>query len=240
MNTYTTDSFFNGRIQIKQNKYGYRFSIDAVILAHHANPKPGDKVLDLGTGCGVIPLILLYRYADLKVYGIEIQKDLFHLASLNVQENSMDEHIRILYNDIKSIKQSMTDGPVDLIVCNPPYRRVHSGRINPNQERAIARHEIKMTLADVVKVASSMLRTMGKIILIYPAERITDVFTQLRRSHIEPKSLCTIHSKKNTDAKLIIVEGVQGGGPGIKIAPPLIIYNEDGTYNDRVDRMFQP
>ncbi len=240
MATHTNDTFFNGRIQIKQARAGYRFSIDAVLLAHHARPDTGDTVLDLGTGCGIIPLIMAHRYSDIRISGIEIQQDLARIAKINVKENCMEDRIRILCNDIKAIKQDITNGPVDLIVSNPPYQKAYSGRTNPNTQKAIARHEIKMTLPDLLEAAGRLLRTMGKIVMIYPAQRAADIFIRMRAVRIEPKILRTIHSKENTEAKLILVEGAKAGRPGVKIAPPLIIYKENGTYTREVEQMFQP
>ncbi len=240
MNDLTTDTFFNGRIQIKQNRYGYRFSIDAVLLAYYARPRPGDKVLDLGTGCGIIPLILAYRNPKIQIHGIEVQEELAALAALNVKENCMDGCITIQCRDMKALQQGMISGPVDLVVSNPPYRKPESGRINPDLQRAVARHEIKVSLYDVVETARRMLRISGRFVTIYLAERMTDILTQMRSSDIEPKFLRMIHSGRNTEAKLILVEGVKGGRPGTKIGPPLIIYREDGSYTDEVEKMFQP
>jgi tRNA1Val (adenine37-N6)-methyltransferase len=235
---FTTDSFCNGRIQIRQSRDGYRFSIDAVIIASHAEPCAGDTVLDLGTGCGIIPLMLAFRHPNIRIYGIEIQENLADLASLNVKSNRMEERIVILRQDMKTLKCGMIPGPVNMAVSNPPYRKVCSGRINPNQERAAARHEIKASLSDVLETARRVLCISGKFLVIYPAERMTDMLTLMRSADIEPKFLRMIHSEADTDAKLILAQGVRGGRPGVKIAPPLMIYNQDGTYTDEVKAMF--
>jgi tRNA1Val (adenine37-N6)-methyltransferase len=236
----TTDSFFEGRIRIKQHRSGYRFSIDAVILAYHADPRSGDRVVDLGTGCGIIPLILTYRNPSLNVYGIEVQADLAELADRNVKDNHMQERISILCEDMKVLEIGMISGPADLVVCNPPYRKANSGRINPDQQRALARHEIRTTLNDVVQTARRILRPSGRFVTVYTAERMTDLFTQLRSAAIEPKFLRTIHSTWNTEAKLILVEGLKGGRPGLKLGPSLVIYQEDGSYTAEVEKMFAP
>jgi tRNA1Val (adenine37-N6)-methyltransferase len=240
MNLLTSDTFFNGRIRIKQNRAGYRFSIDAVLIAGKTTPNPGDTVLDLGTGCGIIPLILAYRHPKIKIYGIEVQKQLADLATINVEENRLKDRITIHCMDMKKLKHDTTSGPVDMVVSNPPYRKAESGRINPDQQRAVARHEIKATLSDVVETARRMLRTAGRFVTVYPAERMADILIQMRSSGLEPKSLCTIHSDKHSDAKLIIVEGKKGGRPGLKIGSPLIIYRKDGSYTDEVQEMFKP
>jgi len=240
MKPLTKDTFFNGRIKVKQDPSGYRFSIDSVLLANHARPHPGDKVLDLGTGCGIIPLILAYREPNLKIYGVEVQKELADIAGSNVEENHMDDIITILCKDMKELKNDMISGPVDLIVSNPPYRKAESGRINPDMQRAVARHEIKVSLDDITKTARRVLRTAGRFVTIYSAERVTDLLTHLRSAGIEPKFLRSIHSGVKTDAKLVLVAGIKGGHPGVKIGPPLIIYDENSAYTQEVKEMFLP
>ncbi|MBW2569421.1 MAG: tRNA1(Val) (adenine(37)-N6)-methyltransferase [Deltaproteobacteria bacterium] len=239
MNPLTTDTFYNGRIQVKQNKSGYRFSIDAVLLASHACPREDDKVLDLGTGCGIIPLMLAYRNPKIKIYGVELQKALAEIAVINIKDNNMEDRVTILCLDIKDLKQDMVSGPVDLVVCNPPYRKVKSGRMNPDEQRAVARHEIKVTLYDVIETSCRMLHTSGKFITIYPAERLVDIISQMRSAGIEPKFFRMVYSKREAEAKLILLEGVKGGRPGIKIGPPLIIYHKDGSYTDELEKMME-
>lgn len=233
----TSDTFLNGRIRVKQHKDGYRFSIDAVILASHIMPGSGDVLIDLGTGCGIIPLILARCYPGIRIYGIEIQKQLADLAILNVRENQMEDRITILQQDMKTLRKLMIQEAVNWVVCNPPYRKTGSGRINPNSERAIARHEIRATLSDVIETARGMLPLSGKFITIYPAERITDLLTRMRSSDIEPKFARMIHSEAGREAKLILIQGGRGGRPGMKIGPPLFIYNKDGSYTDEVREM---
>lgn len=237
---YTSDTFFNGRIRIKQNRFGYRFSIDAVLLAHHARPHKQNRILDLGTGCGIMPLILAYRHPDIKIYGVEVQKDLAELAALNIKENGLEDRITILHMDMKALKHDRVSGPLDLVISNPPFRKADSGRINPNQQRAVARHEIKTTLYDVVETACRMLSVSGRFVTVYPAERSADILAQMRSATIEPKFLRMIHSRWDTEAKLILLEGIKGARHGLKVGSPLIIYNKDGAYTDEVKDMFQP
>ncbi len=240
MNKFTPDTFLNGSIIIRQNSSGYRFSIDAVLLADYIRPKPLDTIVDLGTGSGIIPLILAHRYPETEYIGIEIQKDLADLAQRNVQENALQERIKIICRDMTLITGKTVSGPVDMVISNPPYRRPGSGRINPDSQRAVARHEIKITLDGIVKTANRLLRTAGKFILIYPAERITDLLVTMRLAGLEPKQLRVIHSRKGGEAKLVLIEGVKGGRPGIKIAPPLFIYKNKIDYTDEVEKMFFP
>mmetsp|Transcript_6285 Transcript_6285/g.3529 ORF Transcript_6285/g.3529 Transcript_6285/m.3529 type:complete len:154 (-) Transcript_6285:517-978(-) len=148
----------------------------------------------------------------------------------------MERSIEIINKDLKTISPRMFSTPVDIVVSNPPYRKVNSGRLNPNCQKAAARHELKAKIADVIAAAKRLLRTGGKFITIYPAERITDLFYQMRLSRIEPKKLQMVHSKNGNEAKLILVEGVNGGKPGINILYPLVIYNNDGSYTKDIEK----
>jgi tRNA1Val (adenine37-N6)-methyltransferase len=240
MTLYSTDTFFNGRIQVKQNRVGYRFSIDAVLLAYQAAPRSGDKVVDLGAGCGIISLILAYRRPDITVTAVEVQEELTQLAISNVKNNHLQDRITVLGADMRAMKPDMTAGPVDLVVCNPPYRKPGSGRINPDNQRAVARHELKANLHDVIVAARRILKTAGRFVTIYTAERTVDILYQMRTDCIEPKCLRSIHSEFDSEAKLILIEGIKGGNPGLKIAPPLIVYDKNGDYTDEVQQMFEP
>ena len=239
MAPYSTDTFFNGRIQIKQSRDGYRFSIDAVLLAYQAAPRAGDRVLDLGAGCGIIALIMAVRNPGIQVYAVELQDELVQLALSNVKGNHLQDRIAVLGADMKKIKPELVRGSVDLVVCNPPFRRPGSGKINPDGQRAVARHELKANLQDVTGAARRMLKTAGRLVTIYTAERTADILHQMRVDRIEPKQIRTIHSHLGSDAKLVLIEGLKGGNPGLKIASPLIIHDENGEYTDEVQRMFE-
>lgn len=240
MHSQTTDTFFDGRIRIKQDTSGYRFSIDAIVLAYHTDTHAGERVLDLGTGCGIIPLILAYRNPDIHIYGIEIQNELADLALSNVSANHMQNRITVLCRDMRELKPRMIGGPADVIVCNPPYRKPNSGRLNPDPQRAVARHEIKVNLIDVLKTVRRMLRTAGRFVAVYTAERSVELISQMRSEGIEPKFIRAIHSQMNASAKLILVVGIKGARSGAKIGPPLIIYDADGQYSAEIQKMFIP
>ena len=242
MDDYTEDTFFNGRVTVKQPRAGYRYSIDAVILAGHVRPRPEDRIVDLGTGCGIIPLILGFRYPGITLSGVEIQAELADFARANVAANHLEQRVDILPVDMRTLKSSTFPAPVDVVVSNPPFYRMSSGRINPESQRAIARHELKVTLEDVLKAAERVLRTAGKFVCIYGSDRLVDLFAGMRTCHIEPKFMRLIHSKVGTDAdaRLALVEGVKRGKSGLIAGPPLFIYREDGEYTDEIQRLFAP
>lgn len=238
MNSLTTDTFFKGRIRVKQYRSGYRFSIDSVLLANLSRPRPRDVVLDLGTGCGIIPLILAYRFPETRLYGIEVQADLAEIAHLNANENNMGHRMTILCQDMVSLDKETIPVPVDLVICNPPYRTINSGRINPNRQRAVARHELRVTLDDIVDTARRLLNASGRFSTIYPAGRTTEILSQMKDAGLEPKYLRMVHSYRHSDATRVLVEGVRGGRSGITIGPPLVIYQSGGAYTEEVEKMF--
>jgi tRNA1Val (adenine37-N6)-methyltransferase len=232
----TTDSLFQGRLKVTQKKKGYRFSIDAAILAHHVRLRPTDIAVDLGTGCGIIPLILSLQTPSAQIYGIEIQPDLAELASTNVRENHMESRVTIIRADMKDFRAHLTPGTADVVFSNPPYRRLLSGRINPETERAVARHEIKASLLDVVSVAESLLKPSGRFVVVYPAERAIDLMVNMRTFKLEPKRLRLIHPKQRSGAILAIVGGTKHGNPGLSVDSPFIIYESEGRYTDEVKK----
>jgi len=238
MTQYTTDTLFDGRLLIYQRRHGYWFSIDAVLLAHYTRPRSGEILLDLGTGSGVIPLILAYRWADIQIYGMEIQPELYRLAMANIRENNLENRITIVQHDLRESIHEAFPCPFDRVVCNPPYRKAQSGKVNPEPERAVARHEIAATITEVLQATRRMLKVGGRFVTIYPAERSVDLTGVMRSEGIEPKRIRPIHSKAASAAKLILVEGIHGGRPGSIIEAPLVIYEADGAYTTEVEEMF--
>jgi len=203
-------------------------------------PRPGEKILELGTGCGIVSLILAYRHPDITIYGVEIQKEIADLAAFNVADNQMAGRIFILTQDMRTLSIASVAGPPDWVVSNPPYRKIKSGRISPDRQKAVAQHEIRVTLGEVVAVARRMLKMSGKFVTVYPAERLSDLIAEMRSAGIEAKRLRMIHPKRGANANRVLVEGVRGGQPGVTVDPPLVICRDDGTYTKEASAMFQP
>jgi tRNA1Val (adenine37-N6)-methyltransferase len=235
----TMDSLLQGRLKILQKKKGFRFSIDAAILAHHVRLKGPSVAVDLGTGCGIIPLILALKAPSAHIHGIEIQNDLAELARRNVQLNCMEDCITIVTADMKDFRSYLTPGTVDVVFSNPPYRKLLSGRINPDPEKAVARHEIKASVSDVLAAADGLLRPAGRLVVVYPAARLVDLVTQMRGRKLEPKQLRMVHSRESSEAVLAVVEAVKGGSPALKVEAPLVIYGSDEEYTEEVREMIE-
>lgn len=239
MTDRSIDSLFNNRIMIRQPVSGYRFSIDPVLLCHFVTPQQGDHILDLGTGCGVIPLILAYRYGSAinSVTGIEIQTDLAHLAMDNIRPYAST--IKIHHGDLTELCINELRNSADLVVSNPPYTRAESGRLNPDNGKAIARHELKVTLDSLIRSAAASLKNNGRFAAIYPQERLVDLLTTMRFHKIEPRRLRMVHARHGETALRVLIEGVFHGGPDITIEPPLNIYESSDCYSPEVKKMFQ-
>ena len=238
METITDDTFLNGHLTVNQPRDGYRFSIDAILLADFVQCKDGQTIIDLGTGCGIMALVLATRHPGIQLVGVEIQDELARAAEANVHTNRLAERIRILHQDIKKLRIQQIPDLVHQVICNPPYRRVKSGRVNPDRGKAGARHEILGRLADFIDAAARMLQLSGRLSCIYPAERLTDLMDHMRKANLEPKRLRMVHSKREEGARLVLLTAVKGGRPGLSVEPPLVIYRADGRYTSEVARTF--
>jgi tRNA1Val (adenine37-N6)-methyltransferase len=232
MNTFpssdeTLDTFFNGSLQILQKKKGYRFSIDAVLISQFVKILKNEKVIDLGTGCGILPLLLSQTTKAHSFVGVEIQKGLAECAKKNVILNYLEDRISILHQDYRKLNSIFPPGSFDVVLSNPPYRKYRTGRVNPSIEKAIARHEIRGTLEDLISIASYLLPTKGRCYLIFPALRTIDLLMILRAEKLEPKRLQFVHPRIKEGAKFILVESVKASGVELKIMEPLILHETD-------------
>ena len=241
-----TETLFGKELRICQARNGYRFSIDTPILAYHVSLEPGEPGesgqigVDLGAGCGVMLLLLAKRFPGATLYGIEIQDELVQLASRNIRVNNMSDDVWIIHGDMKDSKNLIGSGVADVVFSNPPYRPLGSGRLSPNRQRAVAKHEIRATLSDVASAARILLKPSGRFWVVYPARRLVDLLTQMRAYCLEPKQLRLIHSNAESEAERVLVGAVKGGNPGLAVLPPVITHNRDGSFTAEVARMLTP
>jgi tRNA1Val (adenine37-N6)-methyltransferase len=235
----TFDTLFGRRIRVVQELDGYRFSLDALLLADFVRLRGRERVMDLGTGIGIIPLILAQKREGAgEIVGVEIQEKLAELAQTNVNNSGLEDLIHICQGDIKEIGDLFPPSSFDVVVTNPPYYRVSSGRINPSSQKAIARHEIMCTIDDVLQAASYLLKEGGRIVVIFPAHRSVTLFASLRSALLEPKTLRWVYSREKEDAKFILTEAYKRGGEGVEVLPPFIVYAQDGTYTSEMERLY--
>lgn len=222
----TQDVILGDRLNLMQPKEGYRFSVDALLLAHFAAVKPGNRVVDLGAGVGVVALALALKMGRGHVVAVELQPRLADLARINAQANQVGAEVEVLEKDWADLTSADAGGPVDHVAANPPYRRLGSGRINPEDEKARARHEINGNAETCVAAAGRLLRHGGLFSVIYPAVRMAGLFHSLRQAGLEPKRLKNIHSRQGEEAKLVLVEARKDSGEGLTIEPPLYMYQD--------------
>lgn len=242
------------QVEIKQNervddlhRKGYRliqdpdrfcFGVDAVLLSGFAQVKAGEVVLDLGTGTGVIPILLEAKTNGKYFIGVDIQKESVEMARRSVLLNELEDKIDIHEADIKTLTQSYKLSSFDVITSNPPYMNSGGGLINEYSPRAIARHELLCSLEDVVSQTSKLLRPNGRFYMIHRPHRLTDILSLLRSHKLEPKRLRFIHSHVGREPSMVLVEAVRGGKPMLKVESPLIIYKEDGKYTDEIIKIY--
>jgi len=243
LSSYTTsetfDTLFGGTIRVVQERNGYRFSIDAILLAGFAWLRKGDRVIDLGTGVGIIPLILGKRRSDIEqIIGVEIQGKLAELAKRNIVINKLEGLITIYQGDMRGLNDTFSPSLFDVVVANPPYYRVSSGRINPHSQKAIARHEVTCNIDDILQVACYLLKERGTIFLIFPAQRAITLLDSLRSASLEPKRLRWVHSREGEEAKFILTEAHKGGGEGVEVLPPLFVYSVNGSYTHEMKSLY--
>ncbi len=207
-------------VRIIQKKKGYRFSVDSLLLADFPDLTDVKKAADLGTGSGIVAILLASRSEGLTVTGIELQSSLYDLAVRNVEMADLSGRMEIVKADIRHLRDEFEGESFDLVVSNPPYYPVGKGRTGPNTERTIARHEMAVTLKEVMDVSAFLLKRGGRVAVIYPAERRDGVLSAMRHSRIGPKRIREVHTK---DVQLVMIEGEKGYNGELKVELPLLL-----------------
>ncbi|MBU2261752.1 MAG: methyltransferase [Proteobacteria bacterium] len=235
----TVDEILGGRLRIIQKKDGYRFSIDSLLLAHFACVHEDDSLIDLGTGSGIVAMILARRRRCRRIVGIDIQEELVAMAKRSVVLNGLEGRVEIRRGDIRRPESLCAPGAFDAAVFNPPYRRLRSGRMNPDPEKAVARHEIEGAVGYFLAAAGYALREGGRACAIYPSARMVEIVSQMRSRRIEPKRLRMVHSRPGARGVFVLAEGVKGGREELAVEPPLYIYGEAGGYSPEMAAVFR-
>ena len=238
------DSLFDGRLSCLQHRQGYRFSVDAVLVAHFLPPARGAVVLDLGAGCGIISLIMMYRWGERikALTALEIQPGLAELARRNFEANAFRGKCRVVEGDLRRITAILTPESFSQVVCNPPFYRHGAGRKSLNQEALAARHQLLCGLDEIAAAAAFALKTGGSLAMVYPAEGLAELTVALAASELEIKRLQCVYSYPDppAPARLILVQAVKRAGRGGRIMPPWYIYAQrHGAYSDEMQRLYQ-
>ena len=228
-------------LKIIQNEKGFCFGIDSILLSEYAkNIKKDSVVVDIGTGSGVIG-ILLSKKADIrKIYGIEIQEDVADMAKRSVRLNKLEEKIQIINEDIKNIIKNniIEKNTVDVITMNPPYKEKGSGVINENNNKLISRHEITADLKDFIEISSKLLKSNGEFYIVHKIERLADIICLMRENKLEPKRIRFIYPSEGKDANLVLLCGIKGARKFLKVEKPIYIYEENGNYTKEIKEIY--
>jgi tRNA1Val (adenine37-N6)-methyltransferase len=224
--------------RIIQNPQYFAFGTDAVLLADFAKMKPGERAVDLGTGCGIIPILMCARTKGIHVTGLEIQQPLAEMAKRSVDLNGLQASIEIVQGDLKDAAKLIKPG-ADAVAANPPYEKTNTGKESPNEYLNIAKREVCCTLSDVVSAAAKLLRTGGRFYIIYRTERFAELMDKMREYKIEPKRVALVSQRRGEAPNFALVEGRKGAGEGIKFTPTLALYEADGSYTREAKKIYR-
>lgn len=220
--------------RIIQKKDGFRFGMDAVLLSGFARVNAGECVLDLGSGTGIIPILLEAKTEGKHFTGLEIQEDAAEMADRSVRLNHLEEKVNIVCGDLKEASRIFGAASFDVVTSNPPYMNDSHGLKNPDIRKAIARHEVLCTLEDVVREAGKVVKPGGRFYMVHRPHRLTEIITALTAHKLEPKRIKFVHPYLDRDANMVLIEAVRGGNPMVKLEKPIIVYKEPGVYTEEI------
>lgn len=225
-------------LRLIQKQEGFCFGVDAVLLANFADVRRGASVIDLGTGTGIISILLAGKTEARSITGLEIQSDMAEMAQRSVCLNKLEDRVKIVNGDIKNAIRDFGASKFDVVVTNPPYINKGGGMLNPLNTKAVSRHEILCTLEDVVGVSGKLLAPGGQLAMVHRPERLVDIYCLMRSNGIEPKYTRFVHPSPGKAPNLVLVKGTRGGKPQMKVLEPLYVYNPDGCYSDEINRIY--
>lgn len=226
-------------LKIIQNKNGFCFGMDSVLLSDFAkNIKPNTKVIDLGTGTGILPILLSAKTKASKIVGIEIQEDVANMANRSVELNNLQNRLEIICENIKNLKNVYETNSFDAIVTNPPYKTKGTGGINELKSKLISRHEITTDLEDFISISSYLLKDQSNIYMVHRPERLVDILSIFRKYKLEPKELKLVQPNCGKAPNLVLIKATKNAKPFLKIDKPLYIYKSDGTYTEELLKIY--
>lgn len=225
-------------LKLIQKKDAFRFGIDAVLLSDFARVKRNFRVIDLCTGTGIVPFLILGKYNPKEIVGIEIQDDMTEMSNRSVKLNNAQDKIKFINRDLKDIEYLKSLGKFDVLTVNPPYKLNNAGIVNDSDKLAIARHEILCNLEDVIKASRTLLKDNGRIYMVHRPERLIDIITLMRKYRIEPKRIRMVHPNIKKAPNIVLIEGQRDGGQFLKWEPSLYVYDESGNYSDEINEIY--
>lgn len=222
-------------LKLIQNINGFCFGVDSVLLSDYAkNIKKNTTVIDIGTGTGIISILLCKKTNLKKIYGIEIQSDVAEMATRSAKLNNLEDRFEVINTNIKDIFLHIEPHTIDAIVTNPPYKKIGTGVKSEDITQLISRHEVECTLEDIIMQSSKLLKDLGEFYMVHRAERLVDIMCLLRKYKLEPKNIRFVHSRVNEKPMLILIKAVKCAKEFLKLDKPLVIYKEDGNYTDEI------
>lgn len=226
-------------LKIVQNDNYFKASLDSILLPDFVNINSDYKrIIDFCSGNVPVPLVLSTKTKSV-IYGVELQKEIYDLAKETIEINNLGNQIKILNMNVKDLVNEFETDSFDIVTCNPPYFKVSEGsNLNSDRIKTIARHEVEITLEDIIKVAKKLLKNNGDFYLIHRTERLMEIFELMRNNNIEPKRVRFIYPKENTDSNMVLIMGKKNGNPGLKMHYPLIVHNDDDTYTEEIMKIF--
>lgn len=232
------DLEFKG-LKIIQNKNGFCFGMDSVLLSDFAKEiKPGKTILDMGTGTGILGILLCGKIQNTKIVGVEIQKEVAEMAQRSIKLNDLLDRFTVICEDIKNLKNIYETGSFDAIVTNPPYKKQGTGKINENEARIISRHEVKANIEDFISIANYLLKDQGSIYMVHRPERLVDILVTLRKYKLEPKILKLVYQNYTKEPNLILIKATKNAKPFLKLEKPLYVYSDDGKYTEEILKIY--
>lgn len=231
------DDLLINNLKIIQSPDKFCFGIDAVLLSGFINVKKTDRMIDLGTGNGIIPFLIYAKKGVKNITGLDIQQDVIEMARRSAEGNDISS-IEFVVGDLKEVDKRFKKQDFDVVTSNPPYIKASHGILNCTEKKSIARHEVLCKLEDVIVAANNLLKPNGKFFMVHRALRLAEIFNILIKYRLEPKRIRFVHSKKGEVATLVLIEAVKHAGSEIIIEKPLIIYNDDGTYTEEMKKEY--
>lgn len=227
------------KLKIIQNKEEFCFGIDSILLADFAKEiKENAKILDLGTGTGILSLLLCKKTNPKQILAIEIQKQMAQMAQRSVELNHLQDKIQIINDNIKNIDKTLPIQEFDAIVTNPPYKKKNTGIPNPTQNKLIARHEIEASLEDFIQISFKMLKDKGSLYLVHRPDRLVDLIETLRKNKLEPKNIKFVYPSQEKPPNLVLIKAIKNAKPFLKIEKPIYVYQQEGQYTDEILKIY--